>query len=153
MNGARLNRMAVLAAAMATSAATFGAGVTITPVFVSGQQAPGMDPGVTIVGAGLPNIGDGGHIVIDTFVSGPGIMPGEGGVGYAGLPGALSIFYRGGAPVPSLGPDVVYAENISGFRSIPNSAGDFLFMTTVLGPGVDGSNEGVIAMRQGGTTS
>ena len=119
-------------------------------VAVSGQQAPGGDPGVNFRGFDRPVLNAAGQTAFSAFLTGSGV---DGGTNNAGIysegGGTLAEVVREGRQVPGANPGVIFG----GFDDpLFNAAGQTVFRNDRLtGTGVGSSNNEGIYRESGGT--
>ena len=107
-------------------------------VFLTGSQAPGMDPGVFIAEAHARSFTPGGDSILRTTLAGPGID--------ASNDGAIWYLQDGGVPqlVAQTGVTVLPGGLVpSGFYSsaVREQAGELVLQSYVTGPGVSAVND------------
>src|ERR1051325_2604250 len=90
------------------------AGVAFQAVALSGQQAPGLPPGV-IFGAvnGAPSLDATGKTAFLAILSGPGVTLSNSNSLWSGTPAALTMVARVGSPAPGT------TENFLGLQTNP----------------------------------
>jgi hypothetical protein len=115
----------------------------IRKVLQGGDQAPGLDPGITInVGNPNPGLGasisDHGTLWVRADIAGPGVDGGNDRVFWTGPRDDLQVVWREGMPAPGTEPGVTFAwADLVVF----NDAGEILFRGSLQGPGIDDSND------------
>ncbi|MCA9309605.1 MAG: hypothetical protein KDA21_00230 [Phycisphaerales bacterium] len=117
----------------------------VTTVFLPGEQAPGLDPGVQFsVSDGFsnasPTINDHGVMAFTRPLQGTGVNSSNDESAWVGAPGAIQLLAREGDPAPDLtginyGP-LAYTNNIT----VDNS-GTCVFTAELTGSGVNFSND------------
>ncbi len=129
-----------LAATMATPPQGRGDPPELRLLALSGQQAPGTEPGVTFFNSleddfgTAPRIDGQGRIVFAPFLSGPGLTLNEQAI-YFEQGGTLELVMRNGDPAPGAGPGATFAT--SGFFSLAPTvmAGRIAFRGVAAVPG------------------
>lgn len=121
-------------------AASASAQVSIQKVLMTGEQAPGMDPGTLVTFASFLKTGAGGHFILKADTSlfgGPDLS-----VGYRGTTGNMALWFLGG-PAPGTEPGVMfYSLSVSGGRITPDGAA--VAFCELEGPGVQPFNRRAI---------
>ncbi len=116
------------------------AAVTYRTVAMTGQQAPGAEPGVTyrLFFSTQIAMNNAGEVAFGAALGGPGVEVSTNGMGlwWEGS-GSLGLIARAGQDAPGAGPGVVYTS-----LSAPllNNTGQFAFVGGLSGPGVDSTN-------------
>ncbi len=131
----------VLAAAVAgvTVVPPAAGAVTYRTVALSGQQAPGLEPGVVLVPYRYPSINSAGLVSFTAGFSGLGVDETNDISVWVERNGTLEMVARAGDQAPGADAGVVYDSFPASSRSI-NDAGDVSFMSTLTGVGVDETN-------------
>jgi hypothetical protein len=126
-----------------TSLSTTAQIAPISPVVLSGEQAPGLPAGVTLsptdFAFGFGYLNNTGHVAFLAFVTGPGISAANDRGIWVGRPGALGLAAREGDPAPDLPAGVVYGT----LNETPSLSGDgaVAFRATLAGSGVTFAND------------
>lgn len=121
-----------------------GAADDIMLVAREGEQAAGMDPGVTYANFAIdtPALNARGQTAFLASVTGPGITASNDRALWFGAPGALALLAREGGPAPGMSANVNYSLFNSNVTL--NAAGQSAFTATVSGPAVTSANDGAI---------
>lgn len=136
-------RCRLLAAIGATLLArTVYASVSITPVALSGEQAPGTPAGVTFAGPASASISPSGEIVFTTSLVGPGVDASNNSGAWVGALGSIQLLARRGDQAPGTG-GAVFGNSIIPNIILPrvNAAGQTVFSATLSGPSINSSND------------
>lgn len=104
----------------------------------SGDQAPLMPEGVVVIHPGA-SLAD-GAIAYSAWLAGPGVTDANDTVLYAkDASGALVVLAREGAAAPGTQPGTTFS-NFSGYATLINAAGQVVFASELIGPGVTAAN-------------
>ncbi len=113
----------------------------IRKVIQQGDQAPGLDPGITI-GVHLWGLGnslsDNGTLLVVAYVAGPGVNETNDHAMWVGPRDGLQLVWREGMPAPGTESGVTFdwADLV-----VFNDAGEVAFRGGLEGPGIDDSND------------
>jgi hypothetical protein len=124
--------------------------VTFRTVVVSGQQAPGMDTGISIHPSAFSSINNAGQISFEAGLIGPGVDGTNNTSIWAERSGSLELVARAGDPVPGTAPGVVY-ESFPASSPTINGMGNTSFLSSISGTGVDATNNIVINVENSGS--
>ncbi|GMU35187.1 MAG: thrombospondin type 3 repeat-containing protein [Planctomycetia bacterium] len=109
-------------------------GAPVRTAVVTGQQAPGTDPGVVFNGIQDSVINAQGRVAFDGRLMGPGVTLENGGGIWVERSGGLMLHLRWGDQAPGTNPGVAYwATGLP----VQNSNGRISVYSNLLGPGVD----------------
>jgi hypothetical protein len=115
--------------------------VSYQTVALSGQDAPGLQPGVTYSAFfSAPLVTDGGQLTFGAMLSGAGVTPANDYAIYVGPPADPQLVARRGDSAPGAGEGVVYTN----FGLTINDAGNTVLYSQLSGPGVSYPNSEAI---------
>ncbi len=117
------------------------AGISYRTIALSGQPAPGTDPGEVFDKFGFPLIDAQGRIAIFASVAGDDVSGTNDFAIWSQTPGALTLVAREGSPAPGMGTGVVF-ENLAGSGSpVFSTSGHIAFQATLTGGDVTEDND------------
>ena len=132
-------------------------------IAITGQQAPGMEPGTKFfddsfgsTGGVAARIDRAGNVAVNAFATGPGISRDTNGEGlWSTSNGPLSLIVRQGDPAPETEAGVTFNRFDNFFQPVPPkiSGGFVSFHSILRGPGIGGGNSEGIWSNASGTLS
>ena len=145
-----LSALVAMTTVMSTPATATGHGLVFQKIIVSGEPAPGTEPGVVISAftgpythpEPGPRIDAAGRVSFFAFVTGPGVTAANGSGIWSQASGVLTLSARAGQQAAGAAPGVVFSAFTADIGpSAPAFGGAGTdFAATLTGPGVESSN-------------
>lgn len=121
------------------------AGPAFETVALTGDQAPGADPGVVFDGFTSLSLNAAGQAAFNAFLTGASVDPtNDFGIYLENQDGVITQIAREGDQVPGADVGVVFGSLNGTAGSAFNASGQIAFATLLVGTGVDGTNNSAI---------
>ena len=109
--------------------------VGLEPIAITGQQAPGVEPGVRYSSFFDVSLARSGHVAFFGEVAGPGVVDSNADAGWYGSPGSISLLVRSGSQAPGLPAGTVFARSFYGAPLLSDND-RVVFNSNLAGPGI-----------------